>query len=236
MENEIRQVNSHNPIKNWAIEERPRERLVQHGAQSLTAVELLAILFRTGTLRKSAVELSREVMKIISDNLADLSKLNVQQLTRINGIGTAKATQVIAALELARREQMAARDKITYIKSSAQAAQYMKPRIAHRQEEEFHVMFLSNGNRLIRHQHISSGGMSATIVDPRIIYADALSCRAARVLFCHNHPSGNLSASHADIQLTRRLRDAGKLLNIEVLDHIIIADTGYCSMVEEGLM
>ncbi|HEY0272577.1 MAG TPA: DNA repair protein RadC [Chitinophaga sp.] len=230
------QANVHTPIFKWAEEERPRERLALRGAQALTSVELLGILLRTGTPSKSALDLAREVLKTIADNLADLSKLNVQQLQRISGIGLAKASQVIAALELARREQMASRDKTTYIKSSAQAALYMKPRIGHRQEEEFHVMYLSNGNRLISHHHVSSGGMSATVVDPRIVYANALSCRATRVLLCHNHPSGNLTASQADIALTRRLRDAGKLLNIEVVDHIIVADTGYYSMLEEGLL
>lgn len=231
----------HTPIRLREPEDRPRERMIYNGAARLSTAELLSVLIGSGTKSKSALDLSQEILRSIAYNNADLSKLNIQQLELIPGIGLAKACTIVAALELGRRQVMGGRvvskkDKPRVFHRSSDAADFMKKKIGHNPQEEFHVLYLARTNRLIQHQHISTGGISNTLADPYVIYSHALHHKATRVMLCHNHPSGHLSPSQADLHTTRRLTEAGKLLNIEVLDHIIVSHKGYYSLAEAGLM
>ncbi|PUZ24797.1 hypothetical protein DCC81_10710 [Chitinophaga parva] len=232
----------HTPIRLREPEDQPRERMIRNGASKLSTAELLSILLQCGVKSKSALDLSHEILSSIAFNNADLSKLNIQQLERIAGIGKAKACTIMAALELGRRQACGGRaripkkDKPYVFRSSREAALYLQPKIGHSPQEEFHVLYMAQTNQLIDHCHISTGGISYTLADPFVIYSHALHHKACRVMLCHNHPSGLLSPSQADLSTTRRLTEAGKLLNIEVVDHIIVSRSGYYSLAEEGLM
>lgn len=232
-------ISKFTPLNQRPPEEQPRERMMQNGVACLSTAELLCVLLRCGTTSRSALEVSQEILNTVAYNNAELSKLNIQQLKRIPGIGPAKACSIIAALELGRRQVMsslATKEKSRVFHHSRDAARFMKQLIGHKQQEEFHVLYLAKTNRLIEHRHISTGGINNTLADPYVIYSYALHNRAMRVMLCHNHPSGHLSPSQADLRTTRRLTEAGKLLNIEVLDHIIVSHQGYFSLAEEGLM
>lgn len=223
-------------IKSWAEEDRPREKLLSKGRHVLTDAELIAILIGSGSRNESAVELSKRILAQYGNNLNELAKLSVNDLTKFKGIGEAKAISIVSALELGRRRKesdIVKREKITSSKDIFEVfhAQFMD--LPH---EEFHVLLLTRSNAIIRKEFISRGGVSGTIVDPKIIFKIALEHLASSIILCHNHPSGNLRPSDQDISLTKKLKEAGALLEIPILDHLIISNTGYFSFADEGMM
>ncbi len=229
------QVNPpHNPIKHWALDDQPREKLLYKGAATLSDAELLAILLNNGSRQKSALELAREILSAARHNLGELGKLNVWQLKKLRGIGNAKAVTIVAAMELARRKQAGYMRQKKVIRNAADAALFFKPLLADHLHEAFYVVFLNRCARVLHYRCISTGGMCATIVDPRLVFREALETGASRLLLCHNHPSGSLSPSTADINLTHKLKEAGKLLDISIMDHIIVSEAGFYSLAEEG--
>jgi DNA repair protein RadC len=223
-------------IKTWAVEDRPREKLISRGISSLTDSELIAILISSGNSNESAVELSRRIMNSIHNNLHELGKLNCNELKRFKGIGDAKALTLIAALELGRRRnQSEALDK-EQIRGSKDAANYIRPEIGDLSHEEFWVIFLNRQNKVIDKQKLSQGGMTGTVIDVRLVLKSALEKHATSLIFCHNHPSGNLDPSDADKKITRQLKDAASLMEIPVIDHLIITQAGFFSFADEGML
>lgn len=223
-------------IKDWSKDERPREKLLAQGADSLSDSELLAILIRNGTRHKTALDLGREMLGLSKNNLGALGRLSVRELMKIKGIGEAKAIAIAAALELGRRRQsVLPLDKIL-VQSSADVAGFLQAKLQDEQREVFAVLFLNRANKVNHFEIISEGGITGTVADPRVILKKALEESAVNLILCHNHPSGSLKPSRADEQLTSKIRDAAKLLDIQVLDHIIVSDRGYFSFADEGLM
>jgi DNA repair protein RadC len=223
-------------IKQWSKEERPREKLLVLGAAALSDSELLAILIRNGTRHKTALDLGREMLGLGKNNLGALGRLSVRELMKIKGIGEAKAIAIAAALELGRRRQSSVPlDKIL-VQSSADVAGFLQAKLQDEQREVFAVLFLNRANKVNHFEIISEGGITGTVADPRVILKKALEESAVNLILCHNHPSGSLKPSRADEQLTTKIRDAAKLLDIQVLDHIIVSERGYFSFADEGLM
>jgi DNA repair protein RadC len=223
-------------IKEWAKDDRPREKLREKGPSALSNSELLAILLNAGTRNRSAVELAQDILKLGKDNLAELGKLSIRDLTKVRGIGQAKAILLVAALELGRRSQaQEARTKVNF-SGSADVAAYLKPLLRDYRHEVFAVLFLNRSNRINHYQIISEGGITATVADPRIILKKALEENAVSIILCHNHPSGSLKPSKADEELTFKIRDAARYLDIKLLDHIIVSDDGYFSFADEGMI
>lgn len=223
-------------IRDWPEDEKPREKFIHLGPAALSDAELLAILLHTGHKGKSAIELAKEILRLANNNLAELGKMNIGQLQELPGMGEAKATTILAAMELARRRQAGVIDKKTVIGSGTDAALFFKPLLADQPFETFYVMFLNNANKVLRYRCISSGGITSTVVDPRLIFREALYTGATKLLLCHNHPSGSLRPSQADIRITHKIKDLGLLFDIAVLDHIIVSETGYYSLAEEGMI
>jgi DNA repair protein RadC len=229
-------TDSTNSIKHWAEDDRPREKLLQHGAASLGLHELLGILINNGSKNTSAVQLARQVLQLADNDLTKLPRLSVTDLQRLKGIGPAKAITIKAALELAVRIDtagLATREKVT---SSADLARYLRKRLGSEDREQFVVVFLNAGNRILGHEVISSGGITGTVVDVRIVLRRVIESKATGLILCHNHPSGNLRPSAADHSLTQQLKAAATLLTLKVLDHIIVSDEGYYSFADEGVL
>lgn len=226
----------HVAIRQWADAEKPREKLLQRGAAALTDTELLAILLHTGHKNKSALDLAREVLQLAHHNLPELGRISVRKLQKLRGMGTAKTVTVLAAMELARRRQASPIHKKTVIRAGSDAALFFKPILADLSFEAFYVMFLNQANKVLHYRCISTGGMTSTIVDARIIFREALDAQACKLLLCHNHPSGSLRPSQADIRITQKIKEMGQLFDIDVLDHIIVSECGYYSLVEEGVI
>jgi len=223
-------------IKQWAEDDRPREKLISKGKAALSDAELLAILMRSGSQKETAVDLSKRILSDVSDNLLELSKLSLNDLLGYSGVGEAKALSIIAALELGKRcrvSEVAIKEKIS---GSRDVFEYFQNNLADNQYEEFWVLFLNRANKIIKKNIISQGGIAGTVADPKKIFKAALENNASSMILCHNHPSGNIKPSEADIKLTRKLKDAGTLMDISVLDHIIIGDNTYFSFADEGLM
>ena len=223
-------------IKNWAEEDRPREKLQQKGKHTLSEAELLAILIGSGTTNESAVKLCQKILKDVENNLNELGKLTIADLMKYKGIGEAKAITIIAALELGRRRQLADVKEKIQIKDSKDAYMNLAPLMADLPNEEFWVLFLNRSNKIVKKEKISIGGIAGTVADSKIIFKKAIDCLASGIIVCHNHPSGNLKPSQADIDLTRNLKEAAKMLDIQLLDHLIITDEGYYSFADEGEM
>lgn len=224
------------PIKSWSAEDRPREKLILKGKSFLTDAELLAILLGSGAQRLTAVELARNILRHSGNNLNELARLTVKDLIKIKGVGQVKALTIVAALELGRRRKELEQSDKPKVTSSRDAFEILKQDLQDIPHEEFWVILLNRANRMIRKQQVSQGGVSGTVADPKIIFKNALDGLASGIILAHNHPSGNLTASQADIELTRKLRDAGKLLEIQVLDHVIIAGQKYYSFADEGML
>jgi len=223
-------------IKQWSKDERPREKLLAQGADSLSDSELLAILIRNGTRQKTALDLGREILGLSKNNLVALGRLSVRELMKIKGIGEAKAIAIAAALELGRRRQsVLPLDKIL-VQSSGDVAGFLQAKLQDEQREVFAVLFLNRANKVNHFEIISEGGITGTVADPRVILKRALEESAVNLILCHNHPSGSLKPSRADEQLTSKIRDAARLLDIQVLDHIIVSERGYFSFADEGLL
>jgi DNA repair protein RadC len=221
-------------IKSWAEEDRPREKLIQKGRQSLTDAELLAILIGSGTKNLSAVELARKLLFIADNHLLSLGKLSIEQLTKVKGIGDAKAITVIAALELGRRRQQQDALAENIIKTSKHAFDILSPCIADLNHEEFWVILLSRKSVVLKYKMITQGGFSGTIVDPRQIFNWAILEQASSIILAHNHPSGNLFPSELDRDITKKIVKAGEILGIQVVDHVIITSGGYYSFADHG--
>lgn len=223
-------------IKGWAIDDRPREKLLSKSPQALSNSELIAILINNGTKGRSAIDLAKEVLAMGKNNLNKLGRLSVQKLMKIKGIGEAKAIHIIAALELGRRRQATTHlDRIT-VSSSHGIARYLQTMLKDYHYEVFAVVFLNRANKINHFEIVSKGGITGTIADPRIILKRALEEDAVNMILCHNHPSGNLKPSRSDQELTNRIKEAAAFFDIKVLDHIIVSEEGYFSFADKGLL
>ncbi len=223
-------------IKSWAEADRPREKMLEKGRQALSDTELIAILIGSGNKEMTAVELSKQILKSTGNDLAALGKLSVHDLVKFKGMGEAKAVTIIAALELGRRRKSSGEGQQSKVSSSADAFEYMRSVFADLPHEEFWIVLLNRANQIIRREFISRGGMSGTVVDPKMIFRPALQFLACSIILCHNHPSGSLYPSEADLKITRQLKDAGKMLDIPVLDHLILAGDSYYSFTDQGML
>lgn len=221
-------------ILKWAEEDRPREKLLLKGKSALSDAELIAILIGSGSRSLSAVDLSKLILSEVNHDLNTLAKQSVSELQKFKGIGEAKAISIVSALELGRRRKAATHIENPKITSSVDAYELMKPDLMDQPVEQFWVVMLKRNNQVIQKRVISLGGISGTVADPKVIFKRALEDLASGIILVHNHPSGNLRPSQADIKLTEKLKNAGLLLEIPVLDHIIFTDNGYYSFADEG--
>ena len=226
----------HLNIQSWAKEDRPREKLLLKGKAALSDAELVGILIGSGTKSQNAVDLAKLILQKVNNDLNELAKLSVADLMKSKGIGEAKAISIVSALELGRRRKNSTPQKKDKITCSKDAYELMKPDMLDNNHEEFWILLLNKSNGVIKKVPVSSGGLSGTITDPKIIFKLALDNLASGMVLIHNHPSGNLKPSDADIRLTKNLKEAGKLLEIQVLDHLIFTDNGYYSFADEGRM
>lgn len=224
------------PINQWAEDDRPREKFLLKGKSTLSDSELLAILIGSGSRNESAVQLCQRILASVNNNLSHLGKQSVQQLIQFKGIGEAKAITIAAALELGRRRRDETTLELSKITSSKAVFELMQPVIGELPHEEFWVLYLNNSNKVIYKSQISKGGITGTVVDTRLVFKTALEHHATSVILVHNHPSGKLQASEADKQITKKLAEAGKHLDILVLDHIIVTEKSYFSFADEGLL
>ncbi len=223
-------------IKNWAIDDRPREKLLGKGRESLSDSELLAILINSGNKNKSAVEIAKEVLALGKNNLNELGKISLKELMKVKGIGEAKAITITAALELGRRRQAGTTLNKPFVRSSNELAEFLKTILKDYSYEVFGVVYLNKANKINHFEIISKGGMTSTIVDPRIVFKKAFEVEATSVVLCHNHPSGSLKPSKMDEEITAKIKQAAKYLDITVMDHLIVSDEGYFSFADEGLL
>lgn len=223
-----------NPITSWSDEDKPREKLVEKGRQSLTNSELVAILIGSGTKKESAVELSKRILLSVDNNLDSLGRLSIQDLTKFTGIGLAKSVSIAAALELGRRRLNADKDEKVKITSSKLAFELFVPHLADLNQEAFAILCMNRAANPLLIKVVSKGGIAETVVDLRLIFKIALENSATSIILAHNHPSGNLMPSDADLKLTLKIVEAGKILNINILDHLIIGHNNYYSMADQG--
>lgn len=223
-------------IKSWALDDRPREKLLVKGKIALSDAELIAILIGSGNRDESAVGLSKRILKSVDGNINALAKLSVEKLMEFKGIGEAKAIAIITALELGKRRQLETALEKPKINSSKDVFNLMQPIIGDLEHEEFWVLFLNNSNKVIGKSQISKGGLTATIVDVRLLFKRALELVCVGIIVCHNHPSGKLEASNADKQITQKIKQAGATLDIKLLDHLIITQKAYFSFADERLI
>ncbi|MES3019713.1 MAG: DNA repair protein RadC [Bacteroidota bacterium] len=223
-------------IKLWAEEDRPREKLAMLGRRSLSDAELLAILIGSGSRTESAVELCKRILYGCDQDLNQLAKLNVTELSKFKGIGAAKAISIIAALELGRRRKEIVAAELIQISTSIDVYELIASQFKDLNHEEFWILLLNRANRITSKHLISKGGQAGTIADPKIIFNIALENHAASIILAHNHPSGNLKPSHSDLELTKKLRSAGQFLDLPILDHLIITDQGFLSFADEGIL
>ncbi len=223
-------------IKDWLIDDRPREKLRTKGPESLSHSELIAILLQNGTHNRSALDLAKEILQLGKNNLNELGKLSVKELTKIKGIGEAKAVTIAAAMELGRRRQTAGFIEKPYVTDSTSIAGYLQGVLKDYELEVFIVLFLNQANKVNHTEVISKGGITGTVADTRVILKKALEEDAVSIVLCHNHPSGRVRPSRADEILTQKIKEAAKYFDIRVLDHIIVSEEGYYSFSDEGLL
>jgi DNA repair protein RadC len=223
-------------IKNWSQDDQPREKLRDKGKAALSDAELLAILIGSGNREESAVALCKRLFASVDNNLSELGKLSIKQLTEFKGIGEAKAISIIAALELGRRRRGADALERKKITSSASVFELMQPIIGELPHEEFWIIFLNNSNKVIQKNQLSKGGITGTLVDVRLALKTALEVGAVGIILAHNHPSGTLKPSTADKELTLKLKTAAQSLDIKVLDHLIITESAYFSFADEAIL
>lgn len=224
------------PISQWAEDDRPREKLMLKGKAQLSKAELIAILIGSGNTEESAVQLSKKILNSVNNNLAELSSLSINNLLKFKGIGEAKAISIVAALELGKRrlsEDVLEKKKI---KSSEDAFHLFYAELSDKNYEEFWILLMDRANQVIRKINISEGGIAGTVADPKKIFKMALDFSASSLILAHNHPSNNLKPSQNDIDLTKKLKSAGQLLDVAVLDHIIVGNDTYYSFADENLM
>lgn len=224
------------PIREWASDDRPREKLMRHGARSLSDAELIAILIRSGSRAESALDLAKRILAKAGNDLHRLGAFGVSDLAGPKGMGSVKAIAIVAALELGRRRRESDAPARPLIATSASAYELIRSKLIDLQHEEFWLILLDRGNRLLEVVPVSSGGMHGTVVDPKVIFKTALDKRASGLLLCHNHPSGQLRPSEEDIALTRKLTDGARLLDLIIQDHLILGGTGYYSFADNGML
>lgn len=223
-------------IKNWAVDDRPREKFISKGYRSLSDSELLAILLRSGDKNNSALDLAKAVLTSVQNNWHELSRLTVNDLCKFKGIGPVKAVTVITALEIGRRRSLQEADKKPHLRSSRDIFEMMQPLIGGLNIEEFWVLYLNQKNLVLKKQLISRGGIAGTSVDVRLILKSALEVMATSMILVHNHPSGGLIPSQADKNLTANIKKSADILNILVLDHLIVTQNSYFSFADEGIL
>lgn len=222
------------PIREWAESDRPREKLLLKGRNALSDAELLAILMGSGSKNETAVDLAMRILHESNDNLIELTKLGVNELTKFKGVGEAKAISIIAAMELGKRRRGAEALEKKKITSSRDVFEYFSSIYGDHTYEAFYILLLNRANRIIREVQISEGGFSGTVADPKKIFKIALEYNASTIILSHNHPSGNIQPSEADIKLTHKLKGAGEMLDLPVIDHIILGEEKYYSFADEG--
>ena len=223
-------------IKNWKEDDRPREKLLSKGKNTLSDAELIAILIGSGNREESAVGLAKRILTSTSNNLNQLGKLSVNDLTQFKGIGGAKAISIITALELGRRRRLEEALERPKINSSKAVFDIMQPILGELNHEEFWVLYLNNSNKIMYKNQLSSGGITGTLVDVRMLFKKALELSSVAVILCHNHPSGSLKPSKSDIDLTKKIQRAGKSLDIKILDHLLITEKAYFSFADSKLI
>ncbi len=223
-------------IKSWALDDRPREKILLKGKENVSDAELIAILIGSGNRKESAVDLSKRILKAVDGNFNQLAKLSIASLMKYNGIGEAKAITIITALELGKRRQFEQPLQYSKIASSKDVFKIMQPLIGDLQHEEFWILYLNNANKVIAKKQNSKGGLTATLVDIRLLFQEALTLSAVSIVVCHNHPSGQLNPSKADKELTQKIKDAGSTLDIKLLDHLIITEKTYFSFADEAIL
>lgn len=223
-------------IKAWAIEDRPREKLLSKGAMALSQSELLAIILGSGSREKSAVALASQLLTNYDNNLLNLAKANFEDLISVKGIGPAKAISILACLELVKRKMSSEAKVYKQIRSSQDAYYVFDPLFQDLQHEEFWVIYLNRNNRVIKSENLSKGGVAGTVVDQKIIFKRALQLLASSIVLAHNHPSGNLKPSQEDLRITKKIKAGAEILGLKVLDHLIVSETGYFSFSDEGLL
>jgi len=223
-------------IKSWAEEDRPREKLLLKGKAALSNAELIAILIGSGSSKETAVDLAKRILNSTNNNLNNLARLSLIDLQEFHGIGEAKAISIQAALELGARKRAEEAEKREQISASEDVADIFKDSLGALQHEEFHVLLLNHANKILKKVLVSKGPMNASLADPKIIFEAALAAKASSIILVHNHPSGTLKPSQADIKITRKLKSAGEVLDLPILDHVIIAETGYFSFADEGIL
>jgi DNA repair protein RadC len=223
-------------IKAWAEDDQPREKLLLKGKNALSDAELIAILVRIGSNEMSAVDLSKKILQSVDNNLNQLAKLSIVDLTKFKGIGEAKAISIVAAMELGRRRKEADQLKRTKIKGSMDAYIHLKPYLMDLNHEQFWMICLNRNLEIISTIQISSGGVTGTIADPKLIFKYAIEQLASAIIISHNHPSGNKTPSQADINLTKNINEVTKILEITLSDHLIFTNDGYFSFADENMM
>ncbi len=227
---------NYRPIQDWAEGDRPREKMLLKGRQSLTDAELIAILLGSGCIGESAVGLAQRILGSVENNLHELGKRSIHDLQRFKGVGEAKAIGIAAALELGRRRQITDLRDRPRISSSRDAYQVIAPFLSDLHHEEFWLLFLNKACEVLAREKLSTGGTAGTVADVKIAFKQALDARASAMIAVHNHPSGNLKPSDADIDLTRKMKEAGKILDLPLLDHLIVSERGYYSFADEGFI
>lgn len=223
-------------IRHWAKTERPREKMMIHGKETLTNAELLAILIGSGSRNESAVELAKRILLQNEQNLIELGKMNIQELQKFNGMGKVKAITLLAALELGKRRHQSNSIDRPKITNSNDAYQVLLYDLSDLRTESFKILLLNRGNRVMKTVNISNGGIAGTVVDPKVIFKAAIDHQASSIILSHNHPSGNLKPSAEDIRITKKLKSSGEILSIGVLDHLIISERGYFSFADEYML
>ncbi len=214
-------------------QDRPREKLLERGREALTDSELLGILLGSGNSEKNAVELSREILAYCQDDINRLAKLNIEELCQFKGIGPAKAINIVAALELSRRRKT---EEKVVIGSSENAFNCFKPYLFDKDVEEFWILLLNRANKVLKLERISIGGVSGTVVDPKVLFRIAIQNQASGIILAHNHPSGNLTPSLEDKNITQKIKQGAQLLDINLLDHLIVSNEKYFSFADEGII
>jgi len=222
-------------LSGMAVCDQPREKLINKGAANLTNTEILAIILRNGSREESVLQLASRIMNDCDNSFRKLSQQSVEELiNKYKGIGTAKAVEIIASTEIVRRSQFEKSKELTTIQCSQDIFEFMYPILSTLEHEEFWVIYLNRANKIISHQQISKGGFAGTVTDIRIIYRKALEKRASSIIICHNHPSGNNTPSGADKKITNKIAEAGKVMDITLLDHIIVAGNNYYGFADNG--
>jgi DNA repair protein RadC len=229
--------NPYNPRKilSWAEEDRPREKLLLKGKAALSNAELIAILIGSGTVKLSAVDVAKGIMNSVNNNIGDLSRQGIKDLMKNKGIGEAKAITILAALELGRRRTDHIQDQRRVINSSQAVYDEMRQHLQDKSHEEFWIVLLNRANEVVKSMAISIGGISGTVCDPKMVFKYALENMASAIVLVHNHPSGQLKASEADLNLTRQLKGCGEILDLPIVDHLIFTDNGFLSFVDQGI-